>query len=457
MEKIDKKFKLDVKTIIKIIVILYVFILCTTWAITIKFNGAPDEGMKYDICRYLFEHKTIPHGGDEEIREPIYGISYAFTPILAYMISTIFMFITSIFTNNPNVLCMSSRIVSILSLTAYTFMNIKISEKLFKGIYKWLYVVFVSLLPQVIFLGSYLNNDSFALFSISIIVYSWIIGLESDWDWKSCITMAIGIGICSLSYYNAYGYILCSIIIYFLSNWIKKIDIKTFLKKGFAIAGIAFLIGGWWFVRSFIIYDGDMLGMTISREYSERYASPGFKPSQRLTPYNRNMTLEEMLFDIGWIELSARSFVGVFGYMNIHMPEGMYTTYGIIFLVALIGLILYIIKKIIQKVINKKRIKEKVIKDKVKNREKVLFNIIMIICIIIPIVLSMYYSYFCDLQAQGRYIMPGIIPFMYFVVTGIKTIFDTFVKNNKIKCSLLTILIIFLAISPIIAYFTCIK
>ena len=151
-------------------------------------------------------------------------------------------------------------------------MNIKISKKLFKGVYKWLFVVLITLLPQVIYLGTYITNDALALFSISIIVYGWILGLERDWDWKSCITMAVGIGICALSYYNAYGYILCSIIIYFVSGYIKKMNIKEFLKKGIAIFAIAFAIGGWWFVRSYIIYDGDFIAFNVQREYGEKYA-----------------------------------------------------------------------------------------------------------------------------------------------------------------------------------------
>ena len=47
----------------------------------IEYNYAPDERMKMPVCEFLVKHGTLPHGGDESIRDPIWGISYAVTPI----------------------------------------------------------------------------------------------------------------------------------------------------------------------------------------------------------------------------------------------------------------------------------------------------------------------------------------------------------------------------------------
>lgn len=471
MEKEKKKHKLNKKTVIKILFVLYILVLCTTWALTLGYNKAPDEAMKYDVCKYLLKHKALPHGGDPEIREVNWGISYAFTPILSYIFSAICMGIMSIFTDGPFKIFVSTRIVSILCMCGYAFMNIKISEKLFKGIFKWLYVVLVTLLPQVVFLGSYLNNDSLALFSISIIVYSWILGIEKDWDWKSCIILSIGIGICSLSYYNAYGYILCSAIIYCLSNLIKKIDFKTFLIKGLAIVGIVFVIAGWWFIRNFIIYDGDIFGLTISREYGEKYALDWLKPSNRGTPNNLHWSLKYMLTQTNWIKTSINSFIGVFGNMTVSMKNTTYTVYKYVIVFGFIGLafdkIYKLIKNIVDKIKNKKisdksetKNEEKSLEkseDKKKNKEKVLFNLIMLICGIIPIMLSIYYSYFNDFQPQGRYMMPMIIPLMYFVAKGFEGIFNIIVKNKKIQNMIIGIVIAVWSVAPIYIYFEYIR
>ena len=462
MYKITDKNKKRLKTIGKALFVIYIFILCFTWSNTITFNNAPDEQMKYDVCEYICNNLKLPHGGDESIRNPIWGLSYAFTPILSYMISAMFMRITMFFTQNEFTIVVAARFLSVLCMVGYTIMNIKIADKLFKGVYKWLFVVFTTLLPQVVYLGSYLNNDSLALFSISIIVYSWIIGLEKDWNWKSCIILAIGIGICALSYYNAYGYILCSIFIYVISSYIKRIDIKEFLKKGIVISLIVFLLAGWWFIRNYILYDGDFLGLDVSREYGEKYAQEQFKPSNRPTPARQNMPLDVMLFDNKWIETTIKSSIGLFGYMHIEMEENTYSIYKNIFIIGLIGAIVGgVIKKILYFIKNKKEkneIKRKVNKERItKKNEERLFNIIMIICIIIPIILSIYYSYFNDFQPQGRYIMPMIIPFMYFIVKGIKNIMDFIIRNKTAKNVILILFIILWSIMPIIIYFKYIK
>ncbi|MGN1327336.1 MAG: ArnT family glycosyltransferase [Clostridia bacterium] len=364
--------------IISIIIVIYVWALCMNIATNIKFNSAPDEILKYNVCKYIYENSKLPEGGDESIRDPKWGISYAFTPILSYMFSAGIMKIVSLFSQNESALIIGARLVSVFCLIGYTIMCIKISNKLFKKLYKWLFVVFATLLPQVIYLGSYLNNDSLALFSISIIIYSWLIGLEENWSWKSCIILAVGLGICALSYYNAYGYILCSIIIYFVSSYIKKINVKEFLLKGITIALITLLIAGWWFVRSYIIYDGDFLGLNIQRQYGERYAMEKYKPSNRETPANKGYSLVYMLTEMKWIETTIQSFIGRFGYMEIIMKNGIYIAYGAIIGVGIIGAIANTIKKIVKK-------------QKSINKDKKLLKIIMLISIIIPIILSLYY------------------------------------------------------------------
>lgn len=440
------------KKILKIVgicsFIIYIYFLCFTWSIQINFDAAPDEKMKYDICRYLYKNNKLPHGGDESIRDSKWGISYAFTPILSYMISAVFMKITSFFTQNFNYIFISARLVSVLCITGYAIITTKIASKLFKGIYKWLYIIFATLLPQIIFLGSYLNNDALALFSISIIVYSWILGIESNWSWKSCIIMAIGIGICALSYYNAYGYILCSIIIYFASCYIKKIKVKEFFKKGIVIFLIAFSIAGWWFIRNYIIYDGDFLGLNISNEYAEKYAIKYLKPSNRKTPANKNFSLIYMLFNMNWIKLTNNSFIGIFGYMNVKMQPILYNCYNIIFLVGIIGIIIANLLKTKNK--NDEKISQA---EKNKKHEKTLFYIIMVISIIIPIVLSLYYSYYSDFQPQGRYIMGIILPLMYFIVLGFKFLFEKIVKNDEVRNIVLTAIIVFIIIIPIYIYY----
>lgn len=426
--KLSEKNKKNLKILAKILFLVYIFILCFTIARTTKFDSAPDEKMKYDVCQYIFKNGKLPRGYDESIRNEIWGISYAFTPILSYVISAVFMKITSFFTQNEYAILVSARLVSVLCITGYAAMCIKIADKLFKGCYKILFVALVTMLPQLIYLGTYINNDSLALFAASIIVYGWILGLKENWSWKSSIITAIGIGICALSYYNAYGYLLSSILIYFGSCIVKRINVKEMLKKGITIALIAIAIAGWWFVRSYILYDGDFLAFNVQKKYSEMYAQEPYKPSNRPTPANQKIKLSYMLWNMKWIEITVQSLIGLFGYMNVEMNARIYLLYKCIFIMGILGIIIKLIQYITNTIQNKNVLPTRQ-SEKIKNKEKILFNITMLITLIIPIVLSIYYSYFSDFQAQGRYIMPLIIPLIYFVVEGYQTLINDKVKN----------------------------
>jgi len=52
MIKLDDKSKKVLKIIGKIFFVIYIFGLCFTWCNAIPFNHAPDELMKYDVCKY---------------------------------------------------------------------------------------------------------------------------------------------------------------------------------------------------------------------------------------------------------------------------------------------------------------------------------------------------------------------------------------------------------------------
>ena len=439
INEVFEKCKKHKKILISIFLIT-LFCYYLSWTISQPFNTCPDEGMKWDICKYIYENNKLPHGEDEAIRNSIWGISYAFQPILTYMISAIFMKAMSIFTTEQFALVVAARLVSTISMTAFIYVVIKIAEKLFEKKYKILFVTCVAFLPLTAFLASYINNDSTALLATAIIIYAWILGLESNWKNKHCILLGVGIGFCALTYYNAYGYILCSIIICLISVISNKMKIKEILQKALIVASIAFFIAGWWFIRNAIIYDGDFLGLNAQIECGDKYAQEEYKPSKRPTPQRQNQSIIDMLFNMGWIHYTSRSFVGIFGYHNIVMSSKIYYCYFAIWAVALIGIIM--------------KFKELfVYKNKEKN--KYLLNYIFVLSIIIPICLSMYYSYSSDFQPQGRYVMPMIIPFMYFIVQGIQKILEKFVKSPVLKniiITLLILLIIFISFKALCGY-----
>ena len=423
------------KKIIMAIFLIGLFGYYLIWTISQPYNSCPDEKMKWDICKYIAEHNSIPDGRDESIRDSIWGISYAFQPILTYMICAVFVKIASIFTTQQFALVVAARLVSTISMTFTIYFVIKIANKLFKdkGIYKYLFIVFIAFQPITAFLASYINNDSTAILAISMIIYLWILGLESNWKIKHCILLGGAVGFCALTYYNAYGYILCSVLICLSSAVLNKMGAKEIAKKALIVASVAFAVAGWWFVRNAIIYDGDILGTKTQNEYGNKYALEQYKPSVRKTPENSNESIWHMLDEDAWANTTAKSFVGIFGYHSILMSNKIYYSYLGLWLIGGLGCLL--------------KFKDLFIYKK-EEKSKYILNYIFVIAIIIPILLSIIYSYTSDFQPQGRYIMGIIIPFVYFVVNGIQTMLEKFIKSEKIRnIIIIMIMLLIIAIS----------
>lgn len=434
MEKTNKK-----QRVLEIIFVSALTMLCLIWSINMPYRYGSDEEMKMDICKYIYENVKLPKGGDEEVRDESWGISYAFTPILDYTISGSIMKLFSLFSTSNQVLLVAARIPSVLSYMGVLIMSILISKKIFKeNSFRWLFLVLIACLPELIFLGSYINNDTFALLCTSIIIYSWIIGLETNWNLKSCLMLGIGIGLCALSYYNAYGYILTSIFMFFISFFKTQKDKllkKDFLKKVLIIFAISFAIAGWWFIKSYVIYNGDFLGVRTSNEYGEKYGIESYKPSQRISPSKKGQNVIEMLIYDRWILQTICSFIAVFGNTNVVFPFWYYIIFVGVYAFGIIGLFFKYRK-------SKKR-------EKKKNLNISILEMIFILNIIIPFLLSMHYSYFSDFQPQGRYVMPILLPFMYFITNGIQFLSNELIKDERKRKKIIYTSIIVLSIAGI--------
>lgn len=392
----------------KYIIALLLFVLLFYIAIHFSITFCPDEGMRYDIPKFIFSQGVLPQGDELDIIDPIWGFSYGFTPYLPSLLSVCFMKMASLFTTEPSVLLIAARLTSILAGVFTYLVCYSIGEEIFssKKVIN-LFSLLVALLPQFIFLSSYINNDAFSVFTTALILLMWIRGIKSNWSYKVCILLGVAIGLCALTYYNAYGFILCSIFIYCFSCYKAKFTIKEFLIKGIVIFLSAFAVAGWFFIRNFVIHDGDFLGMSSMYECGEKYAMDGYQMSQRHT--YQVMGLRHPLLQPGWIVMTMQSFFCATGYMEHLISYPLLIVYVII---LFIGFVFGIYKR-------------KTELFKIDNY----FLVCLLLCMIIPILLSAHYSYTIDYQAQGRYIMSMLIPLMLIVSMGYNYL------NNKIACS----------------------
>lgn len=446
---ITSSFKLNKNEIVFCVCCFWLFFV---WACTQQFDYAPDELMRFQIPYYIYEFGNLPNGWDPILRNEIWGFSYAFYPfMIGPLFSALFMKITSFFTLNMSALLIASRFTSVICGTITVYFTIKISKRLFNSPIRWIMVVLVSTIPQFVFLSSYVNNDIIALASSAIILYSWIVGIQDGWNLKSCTLLAVGIIICMLSYYNAYGWILCSIFVFFVSFVLQNKNQKPYVKKmwkqvAFIIIFVA-IFTGYFFIRNMIIYNGDFLGINSLTQSSELYALNEYKPSMRNTPSSMGISVFEMLFSDSiyngqtksWLYSSFESFVGVFGYMQYSVKAFVIFIYKYIFAIGFFGVIVGGFIRI-----------KSYWKD-FEKRNYLLIYAACLICIIIPFILSVYYSYTTDYQPQGRYLYPMLMALMLLTTKGLA--FWIYRIPNKLAQNVVVGAVVLLLIICIISAF----
>lgn len=395
------------------------------WSLLLPWNGGADENMRYDIAQYIYRFHRLPRGDEALLcKTNVYGTSYAYSPYLSYLLGAVFMKIAGAFGGTYSVLSHSARLVSVLCMTVTAMVLYQIGKEL-KLKYAWVLPVIMCFWPQVAFLAAYVNNDSMAIMASAIVIYAWIIGSNSFWNWKSVVLLAIGMAFCVSSYYNAYIYLLMSFLL-FVFDYIRKAvqekkarPVLIMMGKGLVILLITGVTSGWWFVRNYIIYNGDLLGSKVEAAARLKYASkdPALAVHQHLN--EKGVSLFTMLFRDGyeWVKWTKKSFVGGFLNMQLFLKDSYINT---CLAILLVGVLAALIGAIVVR----------------KTRLGLKLNVFLGATIVLAGGMAVFYSYFVDFQPQGRYVMPAMVPLMIWTSIGWHRIMGIARKKKLVAVSL---------------------
>lgn len=396
---------------------LFYFMLYLTAALTIallqplndtipSMQNPPDEHSRYKVPLYICNHGTIPTGYEEELYSDNCGWTYGFYTLLPYVVQGYTMRFVNLFTDSPLALLYTARLVNVVFGFIMAYIVLLLGRKLFKdNRVRWLFCFLVTFLPQSLFLHTYTNPDSMCLLSTALMLYALVRGYGDDFSLKSCAILMTGVIICALSYYNGYGFILGSILL-FTAYFIKKedgkwrCDWKPFLKKGIMISAVVLLCISWQFIRNYILYDGDIIGLTTMDDLVRSHGII------RETHFSQGKSLFSMLFGTTFLPKTVISFIANYGSATLYTWKIVYLFYLCIFGVGIAGAVFC------------KGTKQDSQTD--RKQLNVFFHVIMVFCIVMPVILLIQYAYTKDYQAQGRYIMPALIPFMYYVTHGLE-------------------------------------
>lgn len=369
----------------------------------------PDEYFRMLIPKFICEHGTLPTGLEEEVRITGCGFSYGLYNVLPYIIQGYVMRFVSIFTDSQLALLYAGRMVNVVSGVLMAWVVYLLGKRLFEDDrFRWLFCFAVMYLPENLFVHTYINTDSCCLLSTAMILYGLVYAYQEGFNYKNSLWLGIGIILCALSYYNAYGYILCSILL-FVGYFVKKsnrpwsLDWKNMFKYGIFISIVVIIGAGWWFVRAYFVLDGDILGLKTKEQLALLYSLEETSP---LNTYQaKGISVCQMLKENKFFQCLYDSFIAAFGSLGIRGNRWTYLSYKLLFGAGILGWIAgWVFDRDVRKL----------------NGKKIFFHFNMFLCALLPLVIMIRYAYTMNYQHQGRYILPSLIPIMYYTVQGIR-------------------------------------
>ena len=390
--------------IIRMALFLGITFICMLAFVLIQpFGDGPDEINRYKIVQFIYTHGFLPIGSDPEVLIDGYGASYAFQPMLTYIIEGYLLHFLSFLLLPFKVQLIIARMVNVCFGLIMALYVRKLSVLLFKSEKaSWAFTLAVVFLPQNLFIHTYVNTDSMGLLSIAMIIYAMVKGMKDNYALKTSIQLSIGI-------------ILCAIFMFILQFFVKKensnhytYDYTSLFKKGGLITLIVLLGIGWWFIRNAILYDGDFLALEARRICAAATGLENFNPLTADTYQSLGIPVLTMIFGTDYYTLVWKSFIAMFGPMLIPTHHYIYMAFKYWFIACLVGLILPVKSHIM---------------EEYSKKERISFSLTMTAAMIIPAFLAIYYSYTWDFQPQGRYYLPLVIPFMFFLTIGILKLF----------------------------------
>lgn len=377
----------------------------------------PDEYFRMLIPKFICEHGTLPTGLEEEVRITGCGFSYGLYNVLPYIIQGYVMRFVALFTDSGLILLYAGRMVNVACGMFMAWVVYLLGGRLFNDQrFRVLFCFAVMYLPEHLFVHTYINTDSCCMLSTAMILYALVWAYQEGFCYQNSLWLAGGIILCSLSYYNAYGYILSSMLL-FVGYYIRKdkglrIDWKPMLQYGIFISVLVLLGAGWWFVRAYFVLDGDILGLKTKEELALRYAL--WETSPLNTYQAKGIGVWQMLKENRFFQCLYDSFIAAFGSLSIRGNRWTYLSYKLFFGAGILG---YIGAWIFDKEIRK-----------IKGRE-LFFHLNMFLCMVLPLAIMINYAYTMNYQHQGRYILPSLLPIMYYTVRGMQRLASVRIKK----------------------------
>ena len=420
------KFDSSAAHLIVAICLLVALVLTAAMAATGDYNRHPDEVHHFEAAKYYKNHFLPPEIGDESVRDSysVYGVSYLNYHWLEYFAAGKFIFLTAPVIGDD---LLAARFFNVFLFFLLIVFFLYQTKK--DGNEELIFPCFLLVTPQVWYIFSYVNNDAFALFASLITAYQIANPKSAANEFLQAekfsrrifggLIFGSLLGVLLIVKTNYYAFLIFAALwllyrfpVLKLSGSAPKLNFNLLKKFAFlAVVALSILtfrcaldfyvngetnFVGLSYVNYFFGNFEDKKSRLLS--YQEEIAHAPYKPSTvendlanthpLLKLKAKGMSFREIFTERHWHEDSFKSFVGIYGYMNILAPYFYYRLMTILYVVFGLYLLVAVAFR--------------------KNSVGIIQALIFVTGFCLTIFISVYLSWTYSYQAQGRYLFPVI-------------------------------------------------
>ncbi|HEY9677232.1 MAG TPA: glycosyltransferase family 39 protein [Drouetiella sp.] len=277
--------------------------------------------------------------------------------------------------------------------------------------------------PQLVFVNSYSNSDTTTCALCSVLLLLFVRAIKGGLSVRMSLLIGFLLGWTALTKYSGVAIFPPAILALILSVFIHRYTMQQSLKHLLIVGGTFALTCGWWFLRSFREFDGDVLGTKTMRTL---WAKTYNKPLEYKIPLSH--VIKDQVF---WSTIHD-SYWGLFGYVSRFLHPAIYYTYLGFLGTAIIGGI----KQFLQSSVRANKFFHK---DLLADRQKLVSPAIWMtfgLCVATNISAMVAGAAMNLGGAQGRYLFPSEIAIMALLIAGLS-------KFGKVGEYLVLALVIF--------------
>ncbi len=303
--------------------LLLYFLVRLPWLMTLPVTEAPDEPNHFWVVHFIAQHWSLP--SFEDVRSAGAAAEYGALPPLGYVPHVILAALA------PETLMSTfSRFGSLLVGAIVPWIAVLLGKELFpkqRGLALALpfLVVFH---PQLVFVNSYTNNDSMATALASAIIYLLVCSINSGITVNKAAVIGVLFGILGLSKHTGLSVAPAVLIGIAMAGYANALTVSQTIARIAAFAATFLAASGWFFVRNYFEFKGDILGTKTMYEAWIKILPTVNGQVQHPWPQAGKL---------GWWRYVFFDYVGLFGYMDRYLWRPIYIIYLGYTIAAIVG------------------------------------------------------------------------------------------------------------------------